>query len=219
MDPALLRQLLGLDASATNEQVTAAITSLKDKPAPPAPAPTPPTPEPAPKEEPVLTAAAMAEQFNKMLTEHPMFKALSEQVMTTQRNQQLAETRDRLSKITQKQGGRAYVLPPSVIDAVASASTQSDPVKLAEEMVTAFSQFAQVGMVELGERGRMQTGGSAQDKDATTQLAELVSAKQATHLQTTGKPLAFSDAMRMVVSESPELYMEYREDSYAGKEQ
>lgn len=213
MDPAVLA-LLGLDASATNEQVTAAIQKLKDTPTPPAPVSTPPV-EPAPVQEPVLTGAAMAEQFNKMLAEHPMFKALAENVRKTQDAQKLAETRDRLSKITQKAGGRAYVLPPSVIEAVASASTESDPTKLAEGFVGALEQFARTGMVELGERGKMGTGGGM-EKDATTTLAEAVTAVQTKHLQVTGKPLQFADAMRRVVAESPELYMEYREDSYAG---
>jgi hypothetical protein len=58
--------------------------------------------------------------------------------------------------------------------------------------------------------------GGGMEKDATTTLAEAVTVVQTKHLQVTGKPLQFADAMRQVVAESPELYMEYREDSYAG---
>jgi hypothetical protein len=213
MDPALIRQLLGLEANATNEQVTAKIAELKNGPTPPAP-PTPPTPPAPPKEEPALTGAALAEAFNKMLSEHPLFKQMAESIEQTQRNQQLAEVKNRLGKVTNKQGGRAFVLPPAVIDAVAEASTSSDPVKLSEGMVTAFEHFARTGMVELGERGRV--GGGSGEKDSTQILAERVQAKQAAHLQATGKALHTTEAIRMVCAEDPELYMSYREDSYAG---
>jgi hypothetical protein len=216
MDPALLRQLLGLEANATNDQVTAKIAELQNGPTPPSPPapPAPPAPVEPAKDEPVLTGAALTEAFAKMLDEHPMFKALKESVEITQRNQQLAEVRGRLEKVTNKQGGRAFVLPPSVIDAVAEASVSGDPVKLSEGMVTAFEQFARTGMVELGERGRV--NGGSNEKDATQVLAERVQAKMASHLQATGKPLHQTEAIRMVCAEDPELYMSYREDSYAG---
>jgi hypothetical protein len=216
MGPEDFKKLLGLDASATDEQVKAAIQQMKDEPAPPAPAPTPPSPTPTP--EPVLTGAALAEAITKALAEDPRLKKLAELESTiaqTQQAQKLAEVKDRLKTVTQKQGGRAYVLPPSVIDAVAEATVNSDPVKMSEGFVTAMEAFGRTGFVELGERGRMATGG---EKDATTQLAEAVTAKQTAHMQATGKPLLFAEAIRAVVSESPELYMEYRQDSYAGEE-
>jgi hypothetical protein len=74
-----------------------------------------------------------------------------------------------------------------------------------------------VGFVELGERGR--TSNNSGEKDATQQLAETVAAAQAQHFKTTGKQLSYSDAVRYVGRVAPELYLEHRENSYAGKEE
>ncbi len=219
MGPEQIRELLGLGKDATDDQVKAKIEELK-APSPPAP-PTPPTPPapPTPTPEPALTGAALSEAITKALAGHPMLKDLEEikrKMGETERAQQFAETRQRLERISATSNGRQYVLPPAVIDAVAEGSALSDPSAMAKKFVDAIESFGKVGFVELGERGRTRNG---QEKSATQQLSELVSATQARHLQTTGKALSNTDAIQQVVRTNPELYLAYRQDSYAGKEE
>jgi len=215
MGPEQIRELLGLEKDATDEQVKAKIAELTSSPpAPTPPAPTPPAPAPTP--EPTLTPAALGDAVAKALAEHPMLKDIERRLVESQRAQTFAETRQRLERITATQNGRQYVLPPAVIDAVAEGSALSDPSEMAKKFVDAIESFGRVGFVELGERGRTRNG---QEKTATQQLSELVATAQADHIRTTGKALSTTDAIRQVVSVNPELYLAYRQDSYAGKEE
>jgi hypothetical protein len=160
-----------------------------------------------------------------VLADHPLFKelqastkTLSEQLAASEKARRLAEVTSRLSSLTATQGGRKYVLPPSVIDAIASGSVEADPVKLTENFVKALEALTTTGYVELGERGRA-SGIRGTEKDATTMLAERVAAAQTQHFQGTGKQLSYTDAVRAIARQDPELYESYRADSYAGKEE
>jgi hypothetical protein len=196
--------------------------------------PTPPTPAPtpsAPVTPPVVPSAGGSAQLdeaaiNKLLSEHPLLKQLQEQVNSAntklaeaERATKLAETRGRLKALQANQGGRKYVLPPSVIDSIAQGTVAGDPVKMSEAFVGSLETLAKVGFVELGERGKMGRGGAGQEKDATTQLNELVLQTRTNHFKTTGKQLSYSEAVRAVTRANPELYLEHRADSYAGKEE
>jgi hypothetical protein len=46
----------------------------------------------------------------------------------------------------------------------------------------------------------------------------MVAKRREDHLRTTGKALSVADAIKDVVRVNPELYLSYREDSYAGRE-
>jgi hypothetical protein len=211
LDLKQLRAALKLSETASDDEVLSAISKLAT-PAGPTPTPNePPTPAPVALDETVLT---------KMLAELPAFKALEASVTEAQKKlaeaesaRQLAETKHRLSSLHARQGGRDYVLPPSVIDEIAAGTVASDPVKMSEAFLKGLEQFVSTGMVELGERGRASRNPT--EKDAGTQLSEAVLAAQATHLQTTGKQLSYASAVQAVVRQSPELYQEYRQDSYA----
>jgi hypothetical protein len=144
-----------------------------------------------------------------------MLLAIQKQLTDQAAAQTFAETRQRLERIQTVNNGRQYVLPPSVIDAVAEGSALSDPTAMAKKFVDAIETFGKVGFVELGERGRTRNGN---EKTATQQLSELVQTAQAQHLTTTGKALSSVDAIAQVVRTNPELYLAYRQDSYAGKE-
>jgi phage I-like protein len=217
MDPEQLRQLLGLGKDASDSAVEAKIKELAaGPPAPPTP-PTPPEPTvPEPTPEPALTGAALSEAIAKALAENPMLKQMQEQITQTQNAHRLAEVKERLSKVSATQAGRQYVLPPSVIDTVAQGMTLSDPAEMGAKFVEALEAFGQTGFVELGERGRTRNG---VEKTASQQLSELVTKAQAQHMQTTGKALSQVDAIRQVCSVNPELYLAYRSESYAGREE
>jgi len=222
MDPELIRQLLGLGKDATDAQVTAKIKELAagpPAPTPPSDPPAPPAPAPTPTPEPQLAGAALSEAISKILAESPIAKELAElrKGLADQASaRQLAETRDRLAGIVANQGGRQYVLPPSVINAVAEGTTFSEPAAITKKFVDALEQFAKVGMVELGERGRM--GGHGTEVSAQDELMKAVSAQRTKYLSETGKPLALTDAIRMVCTANPDLYLAYREGSYSGRE-
>jgi Mu-like prophage I protein len=186
------------------------------------PTPTPaPTPSPAPS-DPAPPVALSEEAITKLLSDHPLFKELKEgltaaqtQLAEANRQRTLTETKHRLSALVAKQGGRQYVLPPSVIDAIAEGTAAGDPVKMSEAFVGSLETLTKVGFVELGERGKTANG---REIDANQQLSQAVLAARTAHYQATGKQLSYRDAMAAVVRQSPELYLEYREDSYAGKD-
>lgn len=212
LDPKALRIALKLAEGATDDEVVAAIKKLSEPPTP-----VPPTLLPTPPQG--VTEDALA----KLLSEHPVLKELNERVTRAEaaatasdRARQLSETRARLSGLQATQGGRRYVLPPAVIDAIAEGTVVGDPIKMSEAFVGSLEQLTKVGFVELGERGKM---GSRTEKDATQQLGELVVAAQSAHFKATGKQLAYTDAVRGIVRQNPELYDSYRQDSYAGKEE
>jgi len=211
LDPKQLRAALKLSETATDDEVMAAIAKLNQPSAVP-------TPTPAPTQ---LTEDALA----KMLTDLPAFKALQEGLVGAQKAlsdsekaRQLSETKHRLGALQATQGGRKYVLPPSMIDAVAEGSTLADPTAATLKFVEGLEAFMKTGMVELGERGTARTGNLG-DKNATQQLSEQVVARQTSHFQATGKTLSYRDAIAATVRDNPDLYTEYRQDSYAGKEE
>jgi len=188
----------------------------------PTPAPTPTSPAPAPASDPTPPVALTEDALTKLLAEHPLFKQLQDQVNKTstalaesERTRRLAEVKHRLSGLRTRHEGRQYVLPPSVIDAVAEGTVNGDPVKMSEAFVGALETLAKVGYVELGERGRMGNG-TRTEKDAATTLSQAVLAARTSHFQATGRQLSYRDAVQHVVRANPDLYAEYREDSYAG---
>jgi len=221
MDPELIRQLLGLGKDATDDQVTAKIKELAagpPAPTPPSDPPVPPVPAPTPTPEPVLAGAALSEVIAKALAESPLAKQFAEmekKLAAAESGRQLAETRDRLAGIVATQGGRQFVLPPSVVNAVAEGTALAEPGAMAKKFVDALEQFAKVGMVELGERGRMHDG---REVSAQQELMTAVAAARTKYFSETGKELAATDAIRMVCTANPNLYMAYREASYSGRE-
>lgn len=215
MGPEQIRELLGLEKDATDEAVKAKIAELTAGPSAPPPPPEPPAPPPSHPSEPVLTGASLDEAIAKALAENPLLVGIQKQLADTQRAQTFAETKQRLERLETVSNGRKYVLPPAVIDAVAEGSALSDPAEMSRKFVDAIEAFGRTGYVELGERGRTRNG---QEKTAAQQLSELVSTARAQHLQTTGKQLSTTDAIAQVVRTNPELYLQYRQDSYAGKE-
>jgi hypothetical protein len=215
MGPEQIRELLGLEKDATDEAVKAKIAELTGPPSPPPPPPVPPAPQ-APSSEPALTGVMLDEAVAKALADSPLLQSLQKQLADQRSAQTFAETRQRLERLETVSNGRKYVLPPAVIDAVAEGSTLSDPVEMTKKFVDAIEAFGRAGFVELGERGRTRSG---QEKTATQQLSELVTAAQASHLQTAGKQLSQRDAITQVVRTNPELYLAYRQDSYSGKEE
>jgi hypothetical protein len=216
LDPKKLREALKLAETATDEEVLAAIQRAGTQ-GPPTPTPAPPTPAPTASVQ--LTEA----DLNKMLTELPLFRQLQEGLVAAQT--QLTETRTaaaaaavrhRLSELAAIEGGRKFVLPPAVVDAVTEGSALSDPVKMSEAFLKGLEQLTKTGFVELGERGRVI---NTTEKSASVTLAEQVLATRTRYFQATGKQLSYTDAVRQIVAGAPELYEEYRRDSYAGKEE
>jgi hypothetical protein len=222
MDPEQIRLLLGLGKDATDDQVKAKIAELTagpPAPTPPSDPPVPPVPAPTPTPEPVLAGAALSEVITKALAESPLAKQFAEmekKLAAAESGRQLAETRDRLAGIVANQGGRQFVLPPSVVNAIAEGTTLAEPSAMAKKFVDAVEQFAKVGFVELGERGRM--GGHGTEVSAQAELMKAVSATRTKYLSETGKELAVTDAIRMVCTANPDLYLAYREGSYSGRE-
>lgn len=231
LDPKQLRVTLKLSESASDADVLAAIKKLADAEPSSGSSMThthPPTMADGAHSHGATPACGpdgtmmTEEALAKMLAENPLLRQLMEgqetlrkQLAESQRQHALSETRHRLSSLQASQNGRKYVLPPSVVDAIAEGSVLGDPVKMSEAFVQGLEQLTKVGFVELGERGRM---GSRTEKDATTTLAEQIIQTQVAHFKATGKQLAYADAARRVVHRSPDLYLEYRQDAYAGKE-
>ncbi len=211
LDPKMLRIALKLSETATDDEVIAAITKLSESSA-----------GPKSQSGPPVDSGLNPDALTKMLGDLPVFKKLQESLDTAQkqlaeseRQRQLSDTRHKLSSLQTSQGGRKYVLPPAVVDSISEGTVTGDPVKMSEAFLKGLEALTRTGFVELGERGRQ---GPRTEKDATQQLAEQVATVRANHFKATGKTLSYTDAVRATVRNSPELYEEYRQDSYAGKE-
>lgn len=199
MDPKLIRQLLGLPEDATDEQVTSSIQdALKKK---------------ADDKDPQLV---LTSELIKLAEESPAVKALTEQLK--QQETTIGEMRA-AHKLSEANADSAKLTEPFTHEGVRMAF--SEPVKsalqkvllLAEgdlraEIVKLFGELTK-GVVILNELG---TGHKDGGKDAIKVFSDAV-----TKIQTERK-LSYADASIVAASENPQMFEEYRQASFAGRE-
>lgn len=230
MDPKELRKLLELSEDATDEQVTAALTELKE--------PKKMTPEEMAKmeEEMKKKAAAAAKKaaepaglpddIKKLAEDNPAIKKLTEmfeaqaavistQTKTLEETQvalKLAEVDKSVTKLSEAAKGKGYAFPPATLDEVRKALTEAPTKAFAETIYKAFEKMGTTGLVELKERGTTRHGEHTEGDPVKAFSEEIKKA------MTANDKLDYADAVQMVTSEQPKLFEEYRQASFSGRE-
>jgi hypothetical protein len=219
MDPKKLREMLKLSENATDAEVETALAAKLAEPAPAAPTVTPPAAVTPPAETPKeLEEVDVAKILSELVDtgNNPGIKALGELVRTQQ--QELA----RQAKILQEQAvdkqlqelddlakTRDIAIPPAVHDQLKYILMNS-PKGLGETVFNAYADTIKLGVVEMGERGwqrKITTAAPGQ------QFEELCAEYMKLHEGT-----GYADAMEAVSRSHPDLFTQYREESFAGRE-
>jgi hypothetical protein len=220
MDPKALRKALGLSEDATDEQVSAKLTTLHQlheamttqpptPPAPPAP-PTPPTPPaPTPKEFTEADIPGLLAKLNDQAAASPAVAMLKELMESQQlKIQDQAKTLREIevdAKLAELDKGKKFAVPPAVKEMLREILLGSS-VELGETVLSAYKKTIDLGVVDLSEKGWQKTGESV---SASTTLAAEVR-----KLQEADKGLSYVQAYKHIAAERPDLVQAVRQDSY-----
>jgi hypothetical protein len=177
-------------------------------PAPTPPAPTPPAPTPTPTPEP--SKLNDADAFAKALSEHPLFKQLSEKVTSLEAENKVLSAANHASSVevqlSEFKSG-AKVLSTAALDklrvilSTVNKATSDEVLAL----IKMFTDKESSGVVELGEiGGTRRTGATGNPADAVKAFNDAVAA-----LQVANKTLSYTDAAIKVSSEQPDVYTAY----------
>jgi hypothetical protein len=209
------KALLGLPEDATDEQVNAKLGELVKPPETVEP-PKPVEPEKVPV--PVAASEGLSDVL-KLAEGHqdPVVKGLAEYIkqQDTKLAEQgaslrLAETTVKVRQLNETAKTKKFAFPPVVTDALTEALVAL-PKSLGEKVYGAFEALAKTGVVQLGETdvtpGERGDAGDAVKRftDAANALAQKES-------------LSFADAASKVAASDPQLFSEYAEASYSGRE-
>lgn len=227
MDPKLLRKLLGLPEDATDDQVTEAVNKLPDDAVISAPSgesgkekeEKPDTPGDGIETEHQTVAASEGsiQGVIKRLTEsdNADVKALAEVVSGLHTQNQtltaalhLSETNNLVQKLAEPKDGKA--LPAGVIKQLSEtllAPTADGVVKLMDA-VRSSGGLISTTESPAGDKDRQENNG-----DATKQFNEKVKA-----LMDSNDKIDYGSAVEQVSRDNPQLFADYRSESYAFKE-
>lgn len=229
MDPKELRKLLGLPEAATDEQVTAKLSEVM--------APKELTPEQIAevvkkaKEESEAKELAeknadLPDDLKKLAESNPAIKKLTDMfeaqatiiatqtktLAETQVALKLSEVESSVVKLSEmaKEKGRAF--PPSTLEEIKKLLTEAPSKEFAAKVYDAFEKMGTTGLVELGERGSTHNG-SHSEGDPVKAFSDAIAAAQKAN-----DKLDYADAVAKVSGEQPQLFEEYRQASFAGRE-
>lgn len=229
MDPKELRKLLGLPEDAKDEQVTAKLSELM---APPKPTEEQIAEAVKAKEESDAAAKALVEKaalpddIKKLAESTPAIKKLvdmfeaqativAEQAKTlgeTQVALKLAEVEGSVTKLSERAKAKGFAFPPATLDEVKKLLTEAPSKAFADQVYSAFEKMGTTGLVELKEHGSTRHGEHTEG-DAVKTFSEAVKA-----VQKDNDKLDYADAVSIVSSQQPQLFEEYRQASFSGRE-
>lgn len=145
---------------------------------------------------------------DQQLMEHPQFKALTEQLAVLEAANTLAEVRATLTELSEGN----HVLTPAVKE-LAEPFMLTLPREARLKFAEVLKLFVQnKGVVELGERGYARSTISTEDQvSGVKAFSEAVAKVQET------KKLSYTEAVRQVATDDPDLYNTYRNSLLAGE--
>lgn len=201
-------KLLGLDENATQEDFEKKLAELSGGNTPP------PVVDP-PKGLPTVPEVKIADPLKKLAEENPMVKALIDTVdaqnkALSEHNVALREAE--VSKKLSEFDSSKIILTPVAKDKIHDFLMEA-PVSLHEDFwhILGLMKSSSGVLVELGERAGT-TVKYGKSKDSVSLFMDL-----ANQLSQTEK-ISLSEAMERVSSEQPDLYNQYRANSYAFQE-
>jgi hypothetical protein len=211
MDPKVIRSLIGLAETATDDEVTAKLAELKAKAEPPKTDPPKPTDDPLSK----MTVDEVLHQLTD-LQGNPGVKALAELVKAQQ--EQLRNYRDESRKVFVERQldnldriaeGKKFAVPPIVKDRLREVLTTA-PEGLAREVFEAYQNTLELGLIDMTERGWQRRGG---DQSPTQQFLTEIDA-----IMVKNPKMSYAQASTLVARSNPALSEQYRQDSYIDSE-
>lgn len=212
MDFKELRKALNLPEDATDEQVQAALAAVTASKV------DPPVDEKKEVEQPVqvIAASEIIEAVKKLGDQaDPNVKLLAEQVANMGKMIEsqaialkFAETANIVKKLSEPVNGRA--LPAVVTNSLTEILTEA-PKALSDKIVALFEAFNKTGYVQLGESGK-NSGSDNVGGDVVKLFNDEVN-----KIMQQDK-LGYADAVSRVAMLNEALYAEYRQASYAFKE-
>lgn len=228
MDPKELRKLLGLPEDAKDEQVTAKLSELQ-KPKELTPDEIAAVVKKAKEEEDAKALAeknkSLPDDLKKLAEDNPAIKKLTEMfeaqagIIATQ-SKTLAETQVALKlsevdasvvKLSETAKAKGYAFPPATLDEVKKLLTEAPSKEFAEKVYATFEKMGTVGLVKLGEKGRTHEEGHEGDPVKVFQ-------DEIKKVMKDNDKLDYADAVSRVSAEQPQLFEEYRQASFAGRE-
>ena len=159
---------------------------------------------------------ALSEELKKFTESNPIAKQLME--LVTAQGQELSELRKDaettrvngiVTRLSDKAKDKGYILPPTTKTALTEA-LKNAPKQLGEQVSLAFEKLLDVQLAEAGQRGsdrQTQTG-----TDAVKAFSEAVTKVQK------DRSVSYSEAAVIVAKEQPQLFSEYQNSTYAGRE-
>jgi hypothetical protein len=210
MDPKVLRALIGLAETATDDEVTAKLAELK--------ASEPPKTDPPKPEVDPLSKMSVEEVLHQLtdLQGNPGVKALAELVKAQQ--EQLRTYRDesrkvfvdrQLDNLDRIAEGKKFAVPPIVKERLREVLTTA-PEGLAKEVFEAYQSTLELGLIDMTERGWQRRGG---DQSPTQQFLTEVDGIMAKNPK-----MSYAQAATLVARTNPSLSEQYRQDSYIDSE-
>jgi phage I-like protein len=235
MDPKVLRQMLGLAESATDAEVTAKLKALTEPPAPPTPndpkvlrttlglAETATDDEVAAKLKALTEgsyvppgAGMTVEEALAALSEsanNPGVKALADLVTAQQQELVVLHKKNREADIESKlkeldEGVEGFKVPPVVKNHLRYVMLNS-PQAVADQVLEQYKKTLDIGLVDMTEKGWVR-----RNADQTPNARFEARVKS---LMEEDK-LSYGDAVQLASAQDPELYAEYRAESYSFRE-
>lgn len=195
-----IKKLLGLSDGATDEEIMAALTAKLETPTPDPQADPDPNADPNgeppvadPQDEPEKEPALA--QLSELSTQNVQ---LAERIVQLEAENRKQEVAAKLSEVTDN-----AVIAPAMTQKLSEAVLAA-PKELGDKIIDLFKDMSK-SVVSLSENGR---GHTAEESTAVKSFNEKVAAYQKAH--ETDYVTALSD----VAAEFPQLYNEYRDESY-----
>lgn len=208
MDPKTLRKLLKLSETASDDEVTEAANKAVEEAE--KEETDPPKTETKVTTEGGSTTTVQASDTKvdaatlKLAESDPMVKALVERIFNLETANRMSEVNVKLSEIAKGD----VVIAPAVVEKV-RAAVLSAPRQVGDNFIALLSELtANGGLVKLGETGSTSTGNAEQGGAVKSFTDKVEAATKA------NDKLTYSDAVELVASEDPQLYNEYRNESY-----
>lgn len=212
-----LKEILGLPDTATDEEVAAAAQALKDKNENPVVDPNKPNPtvddKPTARTQvdadgnPVVQASEslvkLAEdnpELAKILSEHEALKSTVESLAASTR---LSEVVIKLGEV--KSDNR--VLSPAATEKLRDLAIKA-PVQLGDEMIDLVKDVLTDGIVELGERGKLDPKSTSNGGKSAIELLN----EEVKKFQDENKGASYSEALVQVSTKNPALFDAYNSE-------
>ena len=154
----------------------------------------------------------------KLAETKPAIKALTDRVMAQEKQLaansaalKLTEVEGQITKLSEKANKAGFAIPPVTKDAVRAALLITTSKKFSDTVMQAFDTLMDAKLVALGEKGHSRT--EQGENSAIKKFSDAVET-----LRGNNKELSYADAVTQVAAQQPQLFEEYRVESFAGRE-